>query len=102
MTDTVTRQAVQMIESQDLTHWTDEHDDVVLASLKAALAAPQSTMLTDAEERTAFEAWISKDRGDISTFGVGANTHYQNSAVNNSWTGWRQRAIEAATKRGAK
>ena len=41
MSDTVIRQAIQMIESQDLTHWSDAHDRVTLAALKSALAAPQ-------------------------------------------------------------
>ena len=40
MSDTVIRQAIQMIESQDLTHWSDAHDRVTLAALKSALAAP--------------------------------------------------------------
>ena len=45
--------------------------------------------------RKAFEAWIAKDCGDLSTFGTGKNVHYVNSAVNNAWTGW-QAATRAA------
>ena len=40
MTDTI-KQAIQMIQSQDLTHWSDAHDRVTLEALNAALAAPQ-------------------------------------------------------------
>jgi len=43
-------------------------------------------------EREAFEAWIKKDGGDLSTFGSGQNTHYRNSAVNNAWVAWKARA----------
>ena len=50
--------------------------------------------LTD--ERAAFEAWIRKDSGDLTTFGQGANMHYRNSAVNNAWTGWHARAVLSA------
>lgn len=39
--------------------------------------------------RTAFEAYIRKDAGDLSTFGQGATMHYRNSAVNNAWLGWQ-------------
>lgn len=41
--------------------------------------------------REAFEAYITKDRGDLSTFGSGKNLHYRNSAVNNAWEGWQAR-----------
>ena len=51
------------------------------------------------DTRAAFEAWIRKDCGDLSTFGSGANIHYQNSAVNNAWTGWQ--AAYAASRRAA-
>lgn len=43
-------------------------------------------------ERPKFEAYIRKDCGDLSTFGYGANMHYRNSAVNNAWLGWLERA----------
>ena len=61
----------------------------------------QPAPLADAEERADFEAWIAKDGGDIRTFGIGANTHYQNSAVNNSWQGWKRRAITKVRTGGA-
>jgi len=41
------------------------------------------------ENREMFEAWITKDCGDLTTFGHGANMHYRNSAVNNAWYGWQ-------------
>jgi len=41
------------------------------------------------ENREMFEAWITKDCGDLTTFGHGANMHYRNSAVNNAWDGWK-------------
>lgn len=43
-------------------------------------------------ERKRFEAYIAKDCGDLSTFGVDPNRHYRNSAVNNAWVGWQARA----------
>lgn len=49
-----------------------------------------------ASERAAFEAWIYKDRGDLTTFGNGANMHYRNSGVNQAWTGWQARALACA------
>lgn len=48
-------------------------------------------------EREAFEAFIRKDAGDLNTFGSGANVHYQNSAVNNAWGGWKARAALSLT-----
>jgi hypothetical protein len=48
------------------------------------------------DNRKAFEAWIAKDRGDLSTFGSGKNMHYLNSAVNNAWSGWQEAARQAA------
>ena len=48
-------------------------------------------------EREAFEAFIRKDAGDLSTFGSGANVHYQNSAVNNAWGGWKARSALSLT-----
>ena len=48
--------------------------------------------VAEPDEREAFEAWIKKDAGDLSTFGRGRNMHYSNSAVNNSWTGWKARS----------
>lgn len=50
------------------------------------------------DEREAFEAWIRKDAGDLSTFGSGENRHYRNSAVNNAWGGWKERAARAASR----
>ena len=60
---------------------------------RPVLAAPAAP---SADEREAFEAWIKKDGGDLSTFGSGQNRHYNNSAVNNAWTGWSSRAAQAA------
>lgn len=60
---------------------------------KGKSAAP-AVPLTD--ERAAFEAWIRKDCGDLTTFGSGSNMHYRNSAVNNAWTGWHARAVLSA------
>jgi len=40
--------------------------------------------------REMFEAWISQDCGDLTTFGYGANMHYRNSAVNNAYEGWQE------------
>ena len=48
-----------------------------------------------------FEAWISKGCGDLSKFGNGNHIHYQNSAVNNAWTGW-QAATKAERERCAR
>lgn len=50
------------------------------------------------DERGAFEAWIRKDAGDLSTFGSGGNRHYRNSAVNNAWGGWKMRASLSTSK----
>lgn len=61
--------------------------------LRARVAAPAAP---SGDERAAFEAWIKKDGGDLSTFGSGQNRHYNNSAVNNAWTGWSSRAALAA------
>ena len=47
-------------------------------------------------EREAFEAWIKKEGGDLSTFGALPNMHYRNSAVNNAWVTWKARAAIAA------
>ena len=49
------------------------------------------------KEREAFESWIKKDCGDLSTFGSGAHQHYRNSAVNNAWIAWQARASLAAS-----
>lgn len=49
-------------------------------------------------EREAFEKWIAKDCGDLTTFGGGKNIHYRNSAVNNAWEGWNARAALASTQ----
>lgn len=43
-------------------------------------------------ERERFEAYIAKDCGDLSTFGVDPNRHYRNSGVNHAWVGWQARA----------
>lgn len=51
---------------------------------------------SEAVERAAFEAWIRRDGGDLSTFGSGKNLHYHNSAVNNAWGGWKIRAALAS------
>ncbi len=61
-----------------------------LHEAEKAQPAPEPT-----SERVAFEAWIAKDCGDLSTFGSGQNIHYKNSAVNNAWTGWKARAGRA-------
>lgn len=45
--------------------------------------------MSDDKMREAFEAWISKDGGDLTKFGAGQHVHYLNSAVNNAWTGWK-------------
>lgn len=58
----------------------------------------KDTTLPPPDERAAFESWIKKDGGDLSTFGSGANLHYKNSAVNNAWTGWKARAAIADAK----
>jgi hypothetical protein len=49
----------------------------------------------EAASREAFEAWIARECGDLSTFGSGANIHYRNSAVNNAWTGWQEASRRA-------
>lgn len=59
-----------------------------LATLPPAIAAGDS----GAGERHAFEAYIAKDCGDLSTFGVPPNRHYKNSGVNHEWMGWQARA----------
>lgn len=67
-----------------------------MRTLLQSAAAPQAPAAPSADERAAFEAWIKKDGGDLSTFGSGQNRHYNNSAVNNAWTGWCSRAALAA------
>ncbi|WP_324622601.1 hypothetical protein [Delftia lacustris] len=62
----------------------------------ALAAAPKAPAAPVGDEREAFEAWIKRDGGDLSTFGSGQNRHYNNSAVNNAWTGWSSRAKLAA------
>ena len=61
-----------------------------ILSVIAESAAP--VVREPQDERAAFEAWIRKDSGDLTTFGSGSNMHYRNSAVNNAWTGWQARA----------
>lgn len=68
-------------------------DDYVELAVWLA-AAESGNWATD--DRAAFEAWIAKDCGDLSTFGSGKNIHYRNSAVNNAWTGWQAHAALAA------
>jgi hypothetical protein len=63
--------------------------------LRAALAQTEQPVQG---ERDAFEAWIKKDGGDLKTFGSGKNTHYSNSAVNQSWGGWKARAAFMQSK----
>ena len=46
----------------------------------------------DMPEREAFEAWIRKDGGDLSTFGSGKHVHYNNTAVESAWEAWQARA----------
>ncbi len=65
------------------------------------LAAPEALApLTEDAERTAFEAWVKESAGDLRTFGSGSNKHYLNSAVNNAWGGWKQRAHGIHAKGG--
>lgn len=64
-------------------------------SADAVDAKPSAAQPDEAAERAAFEAWIAKDCGDLSTFGSGRNIHYHNSAVNNAWGGWKKRAAIA-------
>lgn len=63
---------------------------------KCVMAQPAEPAQRLTDERAAFEAWIRKDGGDLSTFGHAPDMHYRNSAVNNAWTGWQARAIAAA------
>lgn len=75
------------------------HTNVARKAINAWLKhATQPAPVAEAgqEEREAFEAWIRKDCGDLSTFGTGRNMHYSNSAVNNAWTGWQARATQPA------
>jgi hypothetical protein len=53
------------------------------------VAPPSAPVGVEAISREAFEAYIAKDSGDLSTFGFGRDIHYSNSAVNNAWDGWR-------------
>ena len=48
----------------------------------------EDQMTTDTERET-FEAWVTKDCGDLSTFGSGENKHYRNSGVNQAWIGFK-------------
>ena len=76
---------------------TGGHHPASLAKFARAVLAkwgtPQPAPLS---EREAFEAWIEKDGGDLSTFGTPPNMHYRNSAVNNAWVAWKARAALAA------
>ena len=75
-------------------------DEDVLVSAQPA-APPGVAYAELPDERAAFEAWIRKDCGDLSTFGSGQNIHYSNSAVNNAWTGWKARASNGQAPAGA-
>lgn len=66
------------------------------AVYRAMIAAAPAPVVRLTDERAAFEAWIRKDCGDLTTFGSGSNMHYRNSAVNNAWTGWHARAVLSA------
>lgn len=101
---------VQQFRRRDCTDWHDGHADhtdgggpyeerTLYTTPQPAPAAepveaqqPGMAPATLPDERATFEAWISKDGGDLSTFGSGRNIHYSNSAVNNAWTGWKARA----------
>lgn len=73
-----------------------------VATTPAQPAAPQGVAYAELpDERAAFEAWIKKDCGDLSTFGSGQNIHYSNTAVNNAWTGWKARASNGQAPAGA-
>jgi len=61
------------------------------AAIDNLLALVQPAVSEEAE-RSAFEAYIRKDRGDLTTFGHGKNMHYLNGYVNNAWLGWIARA----------
>lgn len=74
--------------------WEKSSEYLDLQDASSAQPAEPAQRLTD--ERAAFEAWIRKDGGDLSTFGHVPDMHYRNSAVNNAWTGWQARAIESA------
>lgn len=67
----------------------------------ATMQEPAQQAVEPTDERTAFEAWIAKDGGDLSKFGRGPNIHYRNSAVNNAWTGWKACAKIAAGRADA-
>ena len=74
------------------------HDMEMLRMIPAGsklYTAPQPAPAS-LSERDAFEAWIKKDGGDLSTFGTTPNMHYRNSAVNNAWVAWQARAALAA------
>ncbi|WP_289241808.1 hypothetical protein [Delftia sp.] len=73
-----------------------ELEKIVAEESARHAAAPQAPAAPVGDEREAFEAWIKRDGGDLSTFGSGQNRHYNNSAVNNAWTGWSSRAKLAA------
>ncbi|SFB50782.1 hypothetical protein [Delftia tsuruhatensis] len=78
-------------------HGIGGHARGLLSAAAARLAAaPQAPAAPGGDEREAFEAWIKKDGGDLSTFGSGQNRHYNNSGVDNAWTGWTSRAALAA------
>ena len=69
--------------------------DSLCADIDALLALVQPAVSEEAE-RAAFEAYIRKDRGDLTTFGHGKNMHYLNGYVNNAWLGWLARAQSSA------
>jgi hypothetical protein len=80
----------------------------LLNGAEQAKAAMQDVKLEPvvSDDRTAFEAWLSKDGSDPSKFGSGQHAHYRNSAVNNAWVGWKaahasaQQAVAAADDAG--
>lgn len=65
-----------------------------IPDLPSGSVATQPTA-SNAGERETFEAYIAKDCGDLSTFGVPPNRHYKNSGVNHEWLGWQARAALA-------
>jgi hypothetical protein len=75
----------------------DEWNKPTFDQARAALTHPQASEPAQGE-RESFEAWIAKDGGDLSIFGSGQNIHYRNSAVNNSWVGWKARAALQSTE----
>jgi len=82
-----------------------EQDDMQSANMRkvaldalATLPRIGSETTASASEREQFEAYIRKDRGNLSTFGSGQNLHYCNSAVNNAWGGWMARAASASVQ----